>query len=48
VQVTVPTGQGFKLIARRGQLAQEVFIVTGLDRPAMERAVADSVALSRR
>ena len=47
-QVTVPTRQGFKLIARRGTMAQEVFVVTQLDRSSIERAVADSVALANR
>ena len=32
LKITVKTNEGFKLIARKGTLVQEVFIVTRLDR----------------
>ena len=32
IKITVKTNEGFKLIARKGTLVQEIFIVTRLDR----------------
>tara|TARA_Y100001968_G_C18875250_1_gene489156 strand:- start:142 stop:441 length:300 start_codon:yes stop_codon:yes gene_type:complete len=32
LKVTVKTNEGYKLLARKGQLVQEVFIVTNLDK----------------
>ena len=31
LKVTVKTNEGYKLLARKGKLVQEVFLVTGLD-----------------
>jgi hypothetical protein len=39
VRVTVPTGHGFKLLARHGSQTQEVFVVTTLAREAVEAAL---------
>jgi hypothetical protein len=39
VRVTVPTGHGFKLLARHGSQTQEVFVVTALAREAVEAAL---------
>jgi hypothetical protein len=36
VRVSTPIKGGFKLVARRGSSAQEVFVVTGLDRQILE------------
>jgi hypothetical protein len=40
VKVSVPIRGGFKLIARRGKTVQEVFVLTDLDKAALEAAVA--------
>jgi hypothetical protein len=39
LKVSVPIRGGFKLIARKGRSAQEVFIVTGLDQMELESAI---------
>ncbi len=38
--VSVPITGGFKLIARRGSSAQEVFMVTSLEREALEERIS--------
>ncbi|MGF1570858.1 MAG: DUF2103 domain-containing protein [Nodosilinea sp.] len=43
VKVSVPIRGGFKLIARRGKTVQEVFVLTELDQPALELAVAAAI-----
>lgn len=40
IKVSVPIMGGFKLIARKGKTAQEVFVLTTLDKPALEQAIA--------
>jgi hypothetical protein len=40
IKVSVPIRGGFKLIARKGKSFQEVFIVTDLDREALETTIA--------
>ena len=40
LKVSVPIRGGFKLIARKGKSTQEVFILTELERPALEAAIA--------
>lgn len=40
LKVSVPIRGGYKLIARRGKSAQEVFVVTGLGQPQVEDAIA--------
>jgi hypothetical protein len=41
--VTVATEGGFKLVARKGSQAQEVFVVADLDRDTLEGAIAWSL-----
>ena len=39
LKITVKTNEGFKLIARKGTLVQEVFIVTRLDREQVKEVI---------
>ena len=39
LKVSVPIRGGFKLVARKGSSVQEVFVVTGLDRRALQAVV---------
>tara|TARA_Y100001968_G_scaffold140820_1_gene128809 strand:- start:116 stop:409 length:294 start_codon:yes stop_codon:yes gene_type:complete len=39
IKITVKTNEGFKLLARKGQLVQEVFIVTRLDREQVKEVI---------
>ncbi|NJL48087.1 MAG: metal-binding protein [Leptolyngbyaceae cyanobacterium SM2_5_2] len=43
IKVSVPIRGGFKLIARRGKTVQEVFVLTQLDKTALEAAVIKAV-----
>jgi hypothetical protein len=43
VKVSVPIRGGFKLLARKGKTVQEVFVLTELDKPALETAIARAV-----
>jgi len=45
LRVSTPITGGWKLVARRGSSAQEVFVVTGLDAPGLEQRIDQ--ALSR-
>lgn len=40
LKVSVPIRGGFKLIARKGKTAQEVFVITTLSREQLEGAIA--------
>jgi hypothetical protein len=40
LKVSVPIRGGFKLIARKGKVFQEVFILTNLSRDELEQAIA--------
>ncbi|MEO0407779.1 MAG: DUF2103 domain-containing protein [Cyanobacteria bacterium P01_A01_bin.135] len=40
LKVSVPIRGGFKLIARKGKTTQEVFVLTELERPDLEAAIA--------
>lgn len=40
IKVSVPITGGFKLIARKGKTAQEVFVITKLDKEQLQRAIA--------
>jgi hypothetical protein len=40
VKVSVPIRGGLKLIARKGKTVQEVFVLTDLDKAALEGAIA--------
>ena len=39
IKVTVKTKEGFKLLARKGKLVQEVFLVTSLDKTAINKLI---------
>lgn len=43
LKISVPIQGGFKLIARKGKTAQEVFVVTRLSQPELEDAIAHSL-----
>ena len=45
LRVSTPITGGWKLVARRGSSAQEVFVVTGLDAQQLEERIG--LALSR-
>lgn len=47
VKVSVPIRGGFKLIARKGKTVQEVFVLTELDKPALEGAIAKAIEAAR-
>jgi hypothetical protein len=40
LRVSAPITGGWKLLARRGSSAQEVFVVTELDAPELQQAIA--------
>ena len=40
LRVSIPITGGWKLVARRGSNAQEVFVVTGLDQAGLEALIA--------
>lgn len=44
LKVSVPIRGGFKLIARKGKSAQEVFIITDLSQPRLEAAIAQVIS----
>jgi len=46
LKVTVKTNEGFKVLARKGQLVQEVFIVTHLDEIEIKELINKSNPLS--
>mmetsp|Transcript_5332 Transcript_5332/g.10867 ORF Transcript_5332/g.10867 Transcript_5332/m.10867 type:complete len:96 (+) Transcript_5332:106-393(+) len=43
LKITTPTPQGFKLVARRGKTAQEVFVVTTLNRDELNHAIKEEI-----
>ncbi len=48
LKVSVPIRGGYKLIARRGKSAQEVFVLTELDQPGLEAAISTAIQATRR
>jgi hypothetical protein len=46
LKISVPIRGGFKLIARKGKSAQEVFVLTGLSQPQLEQAIQTAIAAS--
>lgn len=48
LKVSVPIRGGYKLIARKGKSAQEVFILTELEQAQLENAVRQAIQSSRR
>ena len=43
LRVSIPITGGWKLVARRGSSAQEVFVVTGLDQAGLEALIAQTM-----
>jgi hypothetical protein len=43
LRVSIPITGGWKLVARRGSSAQEVFVVTGLDQVELEALIAQTM-----
>jgi hypothetical protein len=43
LRVSIPITGGWKLVARRGSSAQEVFVVTGLDQASLEDLIAQTL-----
>ena len=39
IKITIKTNEGFKLLARKGKLVQEVFIVTSLDEKEIKEII---------
>ena len=48
LKLTIKTKEGFKLLARKGKLVQEVFIVTGLDENQIKKVIDESNPFSFR
>ena len=48
LKVTIKTNEGFKLLARKGKLVQEVFIVTRLDETEVKQIIEKANPLSSR
>ena len=48
LKVTIKTKEGFKLLARKGRLVQEVFIVTKLDEKEIKHLISETNPLSSR
>tara|TARA_Y100001968_G_scaffold74759_1_gene66166 strand:+ start:316 stop:618 length:303 start_codon:yes stop_codon:yes gene_type:complete len=48
LKITVKTNEGFKLLARKGSLVQEVFLVTTLDEKEIKKQIEGSNPLSSR
>lgn len=44
LKISVPIRGGYKLIARKGKSAQEVFVITGLAQPQLEAAIAQALS----
>ncbi len=47
LKVSVPVRGGFKLIARKSKLVQEVFILSDLEQTALEAEIAQALKSSR-
>ena len=39
IKVTIKTNEGFKLLARKGKLVQEVFIITSLEEKEIKEVI---------
>ena len=48
LKVTIKTTEGFKLLARKGKLVQEVFIVTRLDETELKKIIERTNPFSSR
>ncbi|MGF1541873.1 MAG: DUF2103 domain-containing protein [Pleurocapsa sp.] len=43
LRVSVPIRGGYKIIARQGKTVQEVFVLTALEQPELEQAIASLI-----
>ena len=48
LKVTVKTNEGYKLLARKGKLVQEVFLVTSLDKKEIQELIEETNPFSAR
>ena len=48
LKVTIKTNEGFKLLARKGKLVQEVFLVTSLDKTKINELIDKTNPFSSR
>jgi hypothetical protein len=48
LRISVPIQGGFKLIARKGKTAQEVFIITQLSQTELEQAIAQVMKAAKK
>ena len=48
LKVTVRTNEGFKLLARKGKLVQEVFLVTSMDEEGIKELIEKTNSLPSR
>ena len=48
LKVTIKTNDGYKLLARKGQLVQEVFLVTKLDKTEINKLIENTNPISSR
>tara|TARA_Y100001968_G_C18719314_1_gene419386 strand:+ start:201 stop:503 length:303 start_codon:yes stop_codon:yes gene_type:complete len=48
LKVTIKTNEGFKLLARKGKLVQEVFLVTSIDETELKKVIAKTNPLNSR
>ena len=48
LKVTIKTNEGFKVLARKGKLVQEVFLVTSLDETKIKDVISRSNPFSSR
>ena len=48
IKVTIKTNEGFKLLARKGKLVQEVFLVTSLDEKEIKAIIEKTNPYSSR
>ena len=48
LKVTVKTNEGYKLLARKGKLVQEVFLVTSLDKNEIKDVIKETNPFSAR
>ena len=46
LKITIKTNEGYKLLARKGKLVQEVFIVTSLDEEEIKQIIEKTNPLS--
>ena len=48
LKLTIKTNEGYKLLARKGKLVQEVFIVTSIDKTKIKKLIEETNPYSSR